>query len=527
MKKFLPYLLCTALLSSILIFSGAAKATYVPGDGEFQNVWGAPGTEIYDATDKGVKLEWTAPDCDWGCRVTYVTPVALDGLTITLTDFNMAEDEAGFVVGFTNGIGEYVDSNGVFFDHSNKSGTTTVSAFMPLALTESGEAPFMQPTATDSVIASGTVTMSFKKNGDTWTYDINGCQFTFPDSFVTRMLTNPNKVYLCLCTGHQFANSVSFNVASVKTEDVTAGAIDPSVVVDPQTVTANAYMPTDGEFANVWGAPGVEIYDATEYGVPLDWISADGADWGGRLTYVNAVDLDGLKIVLTGVKMPAANGTLALGITNQIGEWVDAKGLFFYHNAQSNSKEPVYVNAKCGLVYTSTKVPFIDYLPLNKAFDGTVTITFNKLEDGDWAYTVNGISARIPGEEVADELTNSGKVYVAFCTGYGNTDLSFTVSNISDKNTPASDEAEAALTAAIEHDAASKTTEPSGTGTNGDVNQNNGDTSGKVSGAPRWIVPAIVLAVLAVGCGVVVFLLIKTGKKPKSASDDNLPGDQQ
>ena len=524
MKKLLSLLLCLMLLCSGATLCVSAATTYVPIDGEFQNVWGVPGTEIYDATDKGVKLEWTAPDCDWGCRVTYCTPVALDGLTITLTDFAMGENETGFVVGFTDGIGQYVDSNGVFFAHANDDGKTTVSARMPLTL-EKEEEPFMQGGVTQSPITSGTVTLSFSKNGDTWTYDINGNKYTFADSFVTRMLTNPNKVYICFCTGvNGHDNSVSFNVASIKTEDVTAGTMDTSILLDTQNVSANAYMPTDGEFANVWGAPGVEIYDATEDGIPLAWVSEDGGDWGGRLTYVKSVDLDGLKIVLTDMKMPASSGTMVLGITNELGQWVDAKGLFFYHNGQNNSKEPVYVTGKYGLVYTSQKAPFCEYMPLNKPFDGTVTITFNKLADGDWAYTVNGVSFRIPADQVADELTNTGKVYVGFCTGYANTDLSFNVSNISDKNTEKSDAAEQALADAIARDTArqeaekqeqEKQEQENNADANADANANNGASNGA-----DWVLPAVIIGVLLAACVVVVILLIKTGKKPEKKEEE-------
>lgn len=215
MKKLFVLIMTIALLSTCLYASA-----YTPTDGDFQNTWGLPGAEVENATSAGVPLKWIKADGgDWPTRLSYATPVKLDGLTIKLKNVTIDQNEGSLAVGFFGDVGQWVDSKGFAILHMNISTYGDTAFPNGFVLSKTGadmndkKPRFLEATALNKKI-NGDITITINKKSDgNWNYVFNGQTFILPASAIKDNIANADNCYIGFSTWSKC--DMSFTVAEI------------------------------------------------------------------------------------------------------------------------------------------------------------------------------------------------------------------------------------------------------------------------------------------------------------------------
>ena len=123
MKKWIAGVLSAVMCVSFPVMSSLA---YAPTESDFANVYGSTGCETTADADGNTKLVFNK-DSGWAGRLSYMEPVKLDGLEITLTGVEV-DVGAAPTLGLGNEQGQWVDSNVPIFIHYNHKKSDTLGA---------------------------------------------------------------------------------------------------------------------------------------------------------------------------------------------------------------------------------------------------------------------------------------------------------------------------------------------------------------------------------------------------------------
>lgn len=216
MKKWMAGSLSAVLC---LTFPVMASLAYAPTDSDFGNVWGSTGCEITTDADGNARLVFDA-ESDWGARLSYMEPVKLDGLEITLTDVEIEEGAAPTLV-ISNEQGQWVDSDMPTFIHALRNSDTLGAVengfLLAKSVMDDAQPRMINETAFTSPMTPEMVISFNQKDESTWTYTVNGQDFDFDASHLSS-LADLDNVYLNFGNWTQKHYSTSFVVANIQEE---------------------------------------------------------------------------------------------------------------------------------------------------------------------------------------------------------------------------------------------------------------------------------------------------------------------
>ena len=315
-----------------------------------------------------------------------------------------------------------------------------------------------------------------------------------------------------------------------------AGALAAVMCITLPAISALAYAPSDSDFGNVWGSKGCEITADAQGNAKL--VYDKDSDWGGRLSYMEGVKLDGLEITLTNVEIEKGAAP-TLVISNEQGQWVDSDMPTFIHAFRNSDSlgavEHGFLLGKS--VMDDAKPRMIN----ETAFSGPLTpemkLSFKKKNDTTWTYTVNGQAFDFDATHLSN-LADLDNVYLNF----GNWtqkkfSTSFVVANIKEDRPapppteppatqpPATEKPTEAPTQAENSKAESSATTPVGGQTDksdvaaGESSQDvpaNGDEGGSSNVALYIVLAVVILACIGAGVFIVLKYVVKKPEdKPK------------
>ncbi len=235
MKKWIAGVLSAVMCVSFPVMSSLA---YAPTESDFANVYGSTGCETTADADGNTKLVFNK-DSGWAGRLSYMEPVKLDGLEITLTGVEV-DVGAAPTLGLGNEQGQWVDSNVPLFIHYNHKKSDTLGAvehgfLLGKDYMDDGKPRMINETAFTGAL-SPEMKLSFNKKDDsTWTYTVNGQAFDFDASHLSS-LNDLDNVYLNFGNWTQGSYSTSFVVANIKEDRPTTTTTEPTTPA-PTTTT--------------------------------------------------------------------------------------------------------------------------------------------------------------------------------------------------------------------------------------------------------------------------------------------------
>lgn len=280
------------------------------------------------------------------------------------------------------------------------------------------------------------------------------------------------------------------------------------------------------DFIDVFGTGSV-VGTETDGKVPISW---DGCGIGNRVTYMQPVVLDGLKVVLKdlniGAKDPQDSGDgrgLWFTFAQEAGHyWGNgATGVHFRLNHDGDGLS-LYVKKADDMSESEENIYFPAASIGLKGWPATMTMQFSKV-DGNYEMDINGTVIKMPADKIDANLSPSGKCYFTFGIykekgGSG----SLSVAEISNANAaeptdppapPESSDPDGSQPGNPSSNPASTPTTKAPT-TKAPTTTASGDADG--TGGFNWVPVIIVAAVIVVlGGGAAAFILIK---KKKSAS---------
>lgn len=232
MKKWLTLTLVIVALFSFSLTAFAA----VPQASDMENYVGNPGMYV-DQADDGIHVRLDAEEggtftTAWG----YNCEQSLDGLTITLKNVMLdAANESGMCIAIGNYEGAYWgDRCLMFMLCSTKDDDSWVYA------SNGGQDDVLiQMTGSEIYGLSKGVDVTFswkKKNDTTWSWTVNGKEFTFSDALVTKALDDPEFVFPSFGGWNAIAN-VDYTITYVGQES------DREVPSTPDASTPDASTP--------------------------------------------------------------------------------------------------------------------------------------------------------------------------------------------------------------------------------------------------------------------------------------------
>lgn len=226
MKKWIAGVLSAVMCVSFPVMSSLA---YAPTESDFANVYGSTGCETTADADGNTKLVFNK-DSGWAGRLSYMEPVKLDGLEITLTGVEV-DVGAAPTLGLGNEQGQWVDSNLPTFIHalrnSDTLGVVENGFLLGKSVMDDGKPRMINETAfTKSMTPEMKISFN-KKDDNTWTYTVNGQGFDFDASHLSS-LTDFDNVYLNFGNWTQKNFSTSFVVANIKEDRPTTTTTEPT-----------------------------------------------------------------------------------------------------------------------------------------------------------------------------------------------------------------------------------------------------------------------------------------------------------
>ena len=262
----------------VRIFPGDV-VTCLCADRDFANVWGSSGCEITTDADGNARLVFTG-ESNWGCRLSYMEPVKLDGLEITLSDVEIDEGAAPTLV-LGNEQGQWVDSDIPTFIHYNTKTSGTIGAVEHGYLLGKDYMADDQPRMINETAFAGALSPEMKisfnqKDENTWTYTVNGQDFDFDASHLSS-LADLDNVYLNFGNWTQGTYETSFVVANIKEDRPTTTTTEA-----PTTTTEAPTTTTQGENSSS-PASDDETVPTTEGSVSEDDASVDGDEGGSNV----------------------------------------------------------------------------------------------------------------------------------------------------------------------------------------------------------------------------------------------------
>lgn len=238
MKKWIAGALCAVMCVPFPVMSSLA---YAPTESDFVNVFGSTGCEVTTDADGYTKLIFDQ-DSGWAGRLSYMEPVKLDGLEITLTGVEIDEGAAP-TLGLGNEQGQWVDSNVPMFIHFNRKTSDTLGAveygyLLGKDYMDDGKPRMIDETAFTGGLAPEMKISFSKKDDSTWTYTVNGQAFDFDASHLSS-LNDLDNVYLNFGNWTQGSYSTSFVVANIKEDRPTTTTTTEPTTQTPTTTQAD------------------------------------------------------------------------------------------------------------------------------------------------------------------------------------------------------------------------------------------------------------------------------------------------
>lgn len=195
----------------------------------------------------------------------------------------------------------------------------------------------------------------------------------------------------------------------------------------------------DGKIVNSLGMGGIEIGEADQNGVNLQFMMNEGAQWSSRVGYIDPVKLDGLIIRLKNVKMDADDSCFAVMFNNGVGQWTDTPGLLFInynaHQMRTKKKEKVEFGYTLAITDSSNNKGWI-YTPNTSTLSGDVTIYLKKLDSKTWEYNCNGTKTQFPAQYLDEKVPNQSLAYINFGCWANTNDVSYSVCEITNGDMP-------------------------------------------------------------------------------------------
>lgn len=209
------------VLTLIIAFSvSVAVCAATPTEGKIVNKVGSPGVEIEDASSSGIRVNFIKDSgATWASRCSYTDSLDIsNGLYIRLENLVMPDDDTAFAFMINNSVGQWVDTAGMLFLNFNTHYTIEAPKLKNLeyGLIQIRSGNYKVNYKTTELLSGTMEIYVYKKDANTWIYNLNGIELEFDNATFAAKVPNPKMCNLGFgCWGNNA--DVSYTIAEIST----------------------------------------------------------------------------------------------------------------------------------------------------------------------------------------------------------------------------------------------------------------------------------------------------------------------